>query len=289
MSLNVIITQTAIFNKKILPLEVILGDELGYGSYEDGMTMQEELMGNGDFIAFHPDCPGRGISVFWTEGETKMVDLSLPTPSYKPEIEAFYRMVKRITDFWKCKIEVDGNKTKPDVFQNTLEETIEFNLKTVAHFSEKVLSGELDELTLYGAYHPLILGKKEAAEFKEKPSNYGAWLYQKQNADAGYECPRFYVGDNGVIGRFFFPEATPCIFPKTPFVPFAATDPKTGGRLECSDYAVFLFTNEEKEPVGEIEYTEFLNRLLKEKVEYFDGGHILVKEHSREEILELVK
>lgn len=289
MSLNVIITQTALFNKKPLPLEVILGDELGYGSYEDGMTLTENTMGNGDFIAYHPDCPGRGISVFWKEGEMKMVDISLPTPSYKPEIEAFYRMIKRITDFWKCKIEVDGNKMKPDDFQKGLADTIDFNLKAVVHFSSKVLSSELDELTLYSAYHPLILGKKEAAEFKDKPENYGAWLFQKQNADAAYECPWLYQVEGGILGKFYFPEATPCIFPKTPFVPFSATDPQTGKMIECNEYRVLLFVNDKKEAVLELEYGEFLSKLSKDKVEYFDGGHILVKEHTAEEIIALAE
>lgn len=287
MSQNVIIKQKGIFGKKPMPLEIILGGELSYGVYEDGMTLSEGVMGNGDFIAYHPDFVGRGISVYWKEGEMAAIDISLPTPSFKPEIEAFYRMVKRITDYWNCSLEVDGNNMRPSEFQAGLADTIDFNLKAVVHFSEGVLSGEHDELTLYAVFHPLILGKKEAAEFKEQPQNFGAWLHKKQNEDAWYECPRLYQGKNGIIGRFFYEEDLPAIFPNKPFVPFSATDPQTGRMLECNDWSVILFT--EKEQIGEVEYNIFLEKLPKNKIEYFDGGHILVKALNKDEIVELTK
>ena len=63
MAIDVLIKQK-LFGNKTVPLEVILGDSLHYGNFENDRLNIGEL-GETEFLAYNPRRIGRGFSVIW--------------------------------------------------------------------------------------------------------------------------------------------------------------------------------------------------------------------------------
>ena len=166
---------------------------------------------------------------------------------------------------------------------------IEFNDRLIKQFAQQVIDGEHEALTLYSTRWPLAVGKNEASSFIENTSEYAVWLHKKQAVNACYAIARFYANENGIIARYTFMNGISCIFPRKPTVPFGATDPSTGKALQCSDWKVWLGIDGEAEPLGEIEYTEFINRIPADKLLKYDGNKIQILEMSEDEVRELIR
>ena len=79
MSIDITITQKGLL-KKALPLPVILGKDLQYGALE-GERLEPGKLGEADLIAYLPEAIGRGIQIFWREGEKMKVELRSLTPT----------------------------------------------------------------------------------------------------------------------------------------------------------------------------------------------------------------
>ena len=80
MSVDLTITQKGLF-PKTLPLSVILGDRLRYGSYDAAWRLEQGKLAEGEFIAYLPDAIGRGFSVTWSDREKHRVELRLLSPT----------------------------------------------------------------------------------------------------------------------------------------------------------------------------------------------------------------
>jgi len=287
MSIDVTIRQKGIF-KKVLPLEVILGERLSYGCFmNDSLT--KKLIGSSEFVAYNPEHIGRGFSVIWSEKERSRVSLRLPQPSTPDELREFYDSVSRIVKYWNASLTVDGSKVSLDEFTGGYSSMVEFNEKIIKQFSQSVLDGENDTLTVYATMWPLHIGRDEAALFISDPSAYYSWLHEKQDVDAEYASVRFYYGDSGIIGRYFITPDRAYIFPKTPHVPFGITDSDTGKALECSDFRVCLMNDEGEEPFGELGFSDFLTLLSGDKVISHDSGLLLISAFSKDELSALTK
>ena len=79
MSIDITIRQTGLF-KKTMPLEVILGSKLKYGIFDDRDRLVPDTLGEKQFLAYLPDCIGRGISVIWNKNEKSIINLRLNNP-----------------------------------------------------------------------------------------------------------------------------------------------------------------------------------------------------------------
>ncbi len=275
-----------LFGKKPLPLEVILGDELQYGGVSGELTIPGE-MGDGWFIAFHPDHYARGISVTWTPEEVKQVELLLPQPSAPAEYDDLYAMVERIMLYWGGKLEVDGNKMSLPEFLSGKEDMIDFNRRTIAQMAGDILDGRHETLTFISAQHPLVVGREEAERFAADPDAFPAWLHERQCVQAEFANGYYYMDkDTGkpfglftVCGDFDF------ILPgEEPTLPFGATDPTTGGPLECDDFRVVLMMYGSQEAIAVIPYSEFYAKLPKDKLTRFDGQRVLMAALSEAEL-----
>lgn len=69
-------------------------------------------------------------------------------------------------------------------------------------------------------------------------------------------------------------------------------DPDSGKALKCSCWRVLLKAEDEKEVFGELEYSDFLYKVPKNKIERYDGEHICISEVSRrgdKEFSQLIK
>ena len=285
MSIDVLIKQK-LFGSKTMPLEVILGEHLHYGNFVNDQLNVGEL-GETEFIAYNPESIGRGFSVVWNPKEKKTIALHLPQPSTTSELKDFYAAIERMVRYWDGKLIVDGSRVSLSAFMSAYDNMVDFNNKIIKQFSQQVLDGEHDTLTLYSTMWPLAIGKEEASLFMENPNYYAEWLHEKQSMDVHFASPLFYVGDNGIIARYILTNNLPTVFPHQPTVPLGAIDPTTGKQLECKEWFIWLGIEGENEPLCEMEYSKFMSLIPEGKKRKYDGSHFLLAEISEEEIRKL--
>ena len=73
MSIDIRITQKGLL-KKTLPLHVITGSDLCYGT-SDGMKLKENDLSSDEIIMYHSNHISRGFSIEWTPEKKDYVDL----------------------------------------------------------------------------------------------------------------------------------------------------------------------------------------------------------------------
>lgn len=277
MSIDVCITQKSLFKKRI-PLEMILGNELSYGSF-DGICLEYGKLGETEFLAYHPQHIGRGFSVQWNANETKSVTLRLLTPTSREELNDFYQCIARISSYWKCEMKVDGSPTMQKEFLSNFENMVDFNLRVLKEMCRRILSGESSNLTLYSVMFPLVIGKKEAERFVKSVdlNDFRDYMHEKQRIDAYYARPRFYRDAEEYFGVLCLSEDVRTILPSIPRVPFGIQDPDTGKALEVKRWEAYLYSGSRNKGLGTMPYNELLSRLPQDQVSEFDEEHILVE------------
>ena len=159
MSIDIVIRQKGLI-KKTMPLEVILGSKLEYGVYDDGLRLEKGKLGETEFAAYSPSSLGRGFSVIWNPKEKEEIVLRALNPTSEGELREFYSSIERMTDYWKCTLEVDGNICDPEEFMQGLDDMVQFNFRVLREMVSKVASGEEKMLTLFSAMWPLTVGKE---------------------------------------------------------------------------------------------------------------------------------
>lgn len=286
MSMEVILRQKGLF-KKVLPLEVILGKQLTCGSYDAYYRMDPGIRRGEDFIIYDPGCPGRGISVVYDEKhKPNLIRLQLLIPSPRREVHAFFQCVARITDFWNCTLEVDGEKLSSEEFQRRLTEDLVFHRDTLKSMSLDILGERSGDLTLFSAIWPMVMGQEEAEQFAQGDLDaFGGWLCKGQLLDAHYTAPRFYQKDGKIVGVYTMVQDTLTILPRHGSVPYGATQSDTGEPLECRSYDVGLISPARKSPVGRIPLERFLRLVPPEMVSRYDGDHVLIRPLSLSQML----
>ncbi len=284
-----IVIRSGLLHRKPLPLSVILGENLCYGNYEND-NLQMDEMGEGNFVALHPDHIGRGISVTWREGERREVVLSLPMPSTTQELTELFAMTRRIVKFWHGYFFLDGNPCGNLALGERLDDMIAFNRRAITDMANRLLTDpELKHLMLYSAAWPLYMGETEAQRFREIPEAYADWLNDRQQIDAWHAGAVYSLTEDGVEGCYNYIDGLPAIFRWEPQPPFGAMHPETGKPLEINRWNVTLHVGDWDSEVGTIPYDAFLAALPQEKVHPYDAGGILVDALTEDEIRALIQ
>lgn len=287
MSVDVTIRQKGFF-KKDLPLEVILGNNLSYGTF-DGLRLETGVMKGGEFIAYNNAHIGRGFSVTYDKANPNEIALRLLNPTSNEELHDFYQCVGRIVNRWKCELGVDGETVEPSDFQRGLSRMREFNANALRKMAEDICNGESGNLTLFSAFWPLVIGKMEAELFKEGGVDaFRDWMHKKQSIDAYYAKPRFFMVDHTVVGRYVITENTLSIFPLKGRVPFGAVNSKTNEPLTCENYEMCFYSTTRNAGIGEIPYEQFFSYVDGKKIRRYDADHVVVKPISLAEMEEIV-
>ena len=293
MSIDIVIRQKGLF-KKTLPLSVILGDSLACGVYEAGFRLNpgEWRSEDGEILVYDPHHKGRGFSVIWTPTQKKGVVLRALHPTCAEELKAVYATVGRITDYWSCSLEVDGNPMTPAEFQAGFSDMLEANNRYLDLFIEESIDKEqYESMTLFSAFWPLEFGAKEAAEVRDAPegapSRFAGWLHEMQSADTYYAVAGYMEEDDGIIGRFAFTEDCDSLFPVKPAVPFGVTG-ADGRPLVVSRYEVAIFSTTTQSVIATIPYDAFMTSLSPDKVSYYDAKRVRIAPHSLTELKELI-
>ena len=295
MSIDIVIRQKGLF-KKTLPLSVILGDNLACGVYEAGYRLDpgEWESEDGEIVVYDPHHKGRGFSVIWTPTQKKGVTLRALHPTCAEELKAFYATVARITDYWSCSLEVDGNPMTPAEFQGGLSNMLEANDRYLDLFIKESMDKEPHEsMTLFSAFWPLEFGAKEAAEVKDAPegapARFARWLHEMQSVDTYYAVAGYAEEEDGIVSRFAFTEDCDSLFPVKPSVPFGITG-ADGKPLAVSRYevAIVATSTPSVSVIGTLPYEAFMAALSPDKVSYYDAKRVRIAPHSLSELKELI-
>ena len=295
MSIDIVIRQKGLF-KKTLPLSVILGDNLACGVYEAGYRLDpgEWKSEDGEIVVYDPHHKGRGFSVIWTPTQKKGVTLRALHPTCAEELKAFYATVARITDYWNCSLEVDGNPMTPAEFQAGFSDMLKANDRYLDLFIKESMDKEpYESMTLFSAFWPLEFGAKEAAEVKNAPegapARFARWLHEMQSVDTYYAVAGYMEEKDGIVSRFAFTEDCDSLFPVKPSVPFGITG-ADGKPLEVSRYevAIVATSTPSVSMIGTIPYEAFMAALSPDKVSYYDAKRVRIAPHSLSELKELI-
>ena len=284
MSLDVTIRQR-MFGNKPLPLEVILGDQLSYGDYRND-CLRENVLGETEFVAYDAAHIGRGFSVVWNPAEKEQVYLRLLHPTSEAELDAFYKAVRRIAEYWGGSLTVDGKRTSLKSFLSTFEDSVQFNRDAAKQFFvEDILSGKSEIMTLYSAKWPLFVGHKEAEMFAANPRYFETWMHEKQAVSARYGAMRLYCVNGEYIGIFDCEAGYPYIFPDSPRVPYGITNGNTGSALKSEEIQWIIWLDDyDSDGLLELPYASFVERIPEAKKSYYDAGQFLLEPLSEEEI-----
>ena len=273
MSIDVSIKQKGLW-KKVMPFEVILGEELAFGS-TDGMRLIPDQL-DGEIILYNPQSIGRGITLVWNENEKNEIQLRLLNPTTEEEMRSFFNCLRRITTYWKCTMTIDNIEEDVEEYLNQEEDLISFNNRIVKEVSEKIVHGESRSFTLMSTMWPLVIGKDEADQFVLNPHLFSTWMHERQNHDYYYAKPQFFKTEKGIKGIYALTEDCPSIFPEKPWVPLGVKNPETGKELECDFFEIALYSTTYDKTIGMIPY-DCLFTLGPDYLSYYDGGSVVVE------------
>lgn len=282
MSVDITIKQKG-ENKKILPLEVILGQDLRFGALDVNFCLHEDQRAESEILVFNPKQIARGFSVLWKPEEKEQVELRLLTPTSVDEVRDFFHTVRRITDYWDCVVLLDGDPESVESLLDRLEEVQSFNRMTLNELAELIVEEEMPRV-LYSARWPLNLGVEEAKEILKDPEFFDRWLHEKQSMDVRFGAFEFYRGENGPAGRVIISEEVPVIIPIRPSVPQGFMDPETGAQLECKDFGACFYSLTKNKLLAEVDYERFLGLAQAHGAKHYDCNHLLLPAMHLEEM-----
>lgn len=244
-------------------------------------------MGDDYFVAYNSDHIGRGFIVHWKENEKNEILLRALNPCHPEELNDFFNTVKRITDYWKCDIEVDGDAMDvKDFLSNRVEYQI-FNVDVIKNELNEITSGIKQNYTFPCVMFPLTIGQEEAIRFEENIDEFFDWLHNKQSIDAYYGVPRFYKKGDNIISARVLSEETRSIFPIDPNQQIELMNVINNDEMKCDENLISLYSYTEDEILGTIPYQHFIE-YVSDKCERFDEHHIIIDNISHAEIEEML-
>lgn len=292
LSFDAILTQKSVFPKP-LPLNVLLGDSLHYGTYE-GMHLAREKVGSMGFVAYHPEHIGRGIRVAWTKTETKSITISLPLPSSDEEINDFIDMILRVSKAWTCSISFNDTILTSQILKGMTEDFEITNLRLLHDLMQDVLNQDSEgELSLSCAMHRIVVGKKEANQFwaGTTTDKFRDWMHHLQERNAFVAEVELLMNKDQrtYTGRFTLPSHLPIIFPNHPVLPLPYFDLTTGeSYYHVTQWEVRLLDTDENFTYGYLSFDELQKRIPSEKVHYFDAANFYVDPLTREDFAQMM-
>ena len=262
-----------LFGKGIrLTMNDLLLKEAGYGLPDSGNRLEEGKRGDGFFVVFHREYPGRGFSVEH-EPDFGYAALSLNIPCTSADLHLFFATVGNILLTRKnYTATIDGQPLNKNNLRQYWENHIAYNGEYVEHLRENFAGGNT---VLFGVHHPMTLGEKELAQIRDQDS-FDSWVYGNQKTDAFFTACTVYEGSDGESeGRYFVFRELPCIVPKEPYLPFGTRLKDGYTKDDVRRYTVYVGDSEGKKVVGQYEYGDFL-REYEDRLIYFDANHYLI-------------
>ena len=248
--------------------------EAGYGIPDFGNRLEEGKFGDGFFIVFHQDHPGRGFSVEH-DPDFRYVAMSLNIPCTSADIHMFFATIGNIllTNQYYA-VSINGQPLNKNNLREYWENHLAFNRDYVEHLYDNF--GSSTSTVLLGINHPMTLGEKELSQICDQDS-FDSWVYKSQMTDAFFTACTVYEDPDGELeGRYYVFKNLVCIVPKKPYLPFGTQlkDGYTG--KDVSRYAVWVGDEEGKKVLKKYNYDDFL-REYADHLQYFDANHYIIE------------
>jgi len=273
MSVDIVIRQRGFFGRP-LPLDVIIGDRLLFGSMDADMRIRVGGMDGGELIIYDPSHVGRGFSVCWRMGERKIVSLRMLTPTTSGEIRSFCETAARIARYWHGSVEWNGKRLSPEAFLDEMVQLDEYNRRALEGMAQRIISGESGNMTLHAVRWPLVVGCSEAQRILEDPEFFANWLHSLQMVDAERVSMQFEKKTDGMLGAVILERGRTQILPEKPSVPMEKD-------LVCERFVMRLCS---EGVLGEGEYSDLFKRLPKSKIRRYDADSVLVQPLTKQEM-----
>ena len=288
MSVEVVIKNKQLIKKPLTIQDITMG-KYACGTSDQYMRNTGEVK-EGNLIVYNPKKIGRGIGILpWKSDLKKEITLLAYSFSTRYDFELFYDIVGNIMRVWKTKhFEQEGIKFSAEDLGRLCEEQKSASLDYMADI-ENILKDDGNEITIFGAMFPLyvetrIIKRHGIARDEEE---YADYLHSLQCMDAYYAIPLFFNSKgktDTIFGNYAITSQTDTIFPTEPLVPPFVNDPKTGKPLECSLYAVSLYSYAKKKMLARVSFDDFCKMANIENCEKHDRKHVILKGISEERL-----
>ena len=280
MSIEVTIKNGQLF-KKPLQISDLTMRKYAYGSLDGSWRNTGELV-EGYNVLYDPNRIGRGIEFSWSNNVKDEIELRVNFISTKYDMDMFYEVIRNILHVWKAKsFDHDGETYHEEDLDELCRLQKELNLKYMSELKQDGV------MTIFGAMFPISVKYEKLANYgiTNDEEGYADYLHELQSKDVYYAVPIiFQLNDDEFFGSYSVTATTDTIFPKQAMNPIMATNPNTGGPLECALFVVTLVSIEKRQAVGRMAFDEFIAKARIMECPEFDETHVFLKGLSEEEI-----
>lgn len=276
-TITISITQKSMF-PKTLPIEVILGSSLAYGSYQ-GQHLVSNTTDDKSFIAYLPNAIGRGIKVVWNKDEIDTILLRLNLPTCQDEIQELIQMSFRILKEWTCSIYYKNRYLTRGELKELEYDFYELNRECLSDCCSSVIKDN-KILCFECAMHKLYFGKNEVAFISadDRVEKFSSWLKEIQSKPAF--IPDLVYDDENIL--FYLPTSVPCI------LPYEAAFFDTKNHSSAS-VQVVIYDSEEKVVIRTLTYDALLKLLPTDRISYYDAENFWLRAVYKEEYMLLLR
>lgn len=268
MAVVIKIKPIGIFKKRMDINQIIACTGLSYGICDENYRLISNETGEHTLL-YDATYLARGIDVSFHQDEI-ILQLSLPTGIH--EIECFYEIVEKISNYLK-KVEITRDDELFDLSKKNIY--IDCDIDGSLHGLEMILDelnkGDSAYLQLFGIIQPLSIGIKEIKQINGNLNKFEKWLNDLQTMDVYYAAPKVYKINDMLIGIYAIGPEIESVVPTKPYIIM--------NQIEgIEKWYVILEGNKT------IRYENFIEHVEKK---YYDANHVVVN-LSKEETISLI-
>lgn len=279
-------SKTLFGNKKVDFEQLIKNCGLNYG-HDNEFYILEEGMREDTAILYNPNRIGRGIFFDGSGMKEGKVEISYNIPTTEAEIVDFINVVKELNRQMKkvemfC-VEEERKYTLEQLIDNK-DNMVRFCLEKLNEFCS---NNEYTSYIFTLAFWPYELTNEMVKTFANCTDlhEFEQTLHMKQNMDVYYAKPRFYRKENGeIFANYVFTEECESVFPIKADAYFRTE------RIGINEgYICYYIFSEERMMDGAYDYDKFIQYVMDNGAEYYDGSHIIVPAMTKEQMEEMAK
>ena len=284
MFLEVQLIQSTVLFPKKMSVSYLLGDEYEYGVINNE-TFHYRKRFEDFFVIYRPNAVGRGVYVTMHEDEKAKIKIGLNPLCTDEDIRDFFKLIERITSYWKCMVSFKKQTITLKNFVKQEETFRNINLKAIHNSMQNILNQQQGSLILRCVKRTLSIGKNEAEKFWAGTNTdaFRDWLNDRQNVEANDAYPTFFDSNSQPtlkVGVYTLEKGKRTIFPNVPRIPMDFYDFKN----KKFTFSVEIWSLSAKDTDISLPYQEFVDNLPDAKKAYFDGNSFLCEPLSIEEM-----
>lgn len=262
MSVDVLIKEKGLF-KKTRQLSEIIFENMGYGVMDEAFRLSEGETGKYT-VVYHKGMICRGFEVSLDKGS---VELRMSLPTGDTEIRFFYDYIKRICKLLNIKtFERDGETAGFDKIESYIAGDISASEGALKQIDENISKGEYRSMYLFGAYHPIAMGKRELEIVQHDAQKLGRFFHEMQSVDAYYAKANVYRrNDESLFGVYVLSAGVPTI------LPFKA-EVFMNNELKVDDWNILMVDGDERK--GAVSFEDFVANVDTDHI--YDTEHFLI-------------